>query len=292
MPTASTRYVTWVSRGRRHHGTATAEISPVTSSTQTLGDTYHPSKAFSPIPWTDSAGNAHNGIFAFWSVTGGTDGALVTTDSQLLPIKVGNTDIIATAWYIETGGGGSGGGPGVSIDAFDVNIGNFVDDDFVKVQPDDASHSLTTIGNNEGFISTISAEDIIAFNSIHSVPFFDWKIVVPSTGVLNSGEDLHAPSNSSSIAFAFYKTPSPRVIQTPPANSVWVSYGVTVDAGGPTGHGPVDPWGPFVLELAAGLALGQIAEKVSPKLRSQVLEIAAKQVALASESIGKKMHGS
>ena len=49
-------------------------------------------------------------------------------------VPVGNSDIVASAIYIEVGGG-INGEPGVATDAFDVNQGIFVDDDFVNVSP-------------------------------------------------------------------------------------------------------------------------------------------------------------
>jgi len=71
----------------------------------------------------------------------------------------------------------------------------------------------------------------------------------------------------------------------------WVSWGVKVDGGGPTGHGPVPPWSPFVKELAAGLALGEAAQLVRADLQSDVLELAAKQVNEAAAAITKAMKG-
>ena len=62
-----------------------------------------------------------------------------------------------------------------------------------------------------------------------------------------------------------------------------------VDGGGPTGGGPVDPWGPYVMELAAGLMLAEAAKKVSPDLKSGVMAIAAKQVSLAASAIQKSI---
>ena len=69
----------------------------------------------------------------------------------------------------------------------------------------------------------------------------------------------------------------------------WVSWGVKVDGGGPTGHGPVPPWSPFIRQLAAGFALAEAADLVSPELRGALSELAARQVALASESIAAEM---
>ena len=195
----------------------------------------------------------------------------------------------ATAWYIPAGGGGPGGPgvPGVLIDAFDVNLGMFVDDDFVAVTPD---AGLTAAANNDGFVPTASAENIDAFASIHAVPFENWTVVV-GTEVVNN-LTLQGAVGSIAVAFAFYQTPKRipglgRQYET----GTWVSYGVTVDAGGPTGHGPVPPWTPFVMEIAAGLALGQAATLLRKDLRGSALEVAAKQITAAAKNISEKMQG-
>ena len=106
----------------------------------------------------------------------------------------------AIAWYIPTGGDGP---PGVMIDAFDVNQGNFVDDDFVDFVSDP---SMTFVANDEGWVPTASPADIRAFTSIHAVPFADWTVVLGSEAI--NDVDLDAAQNTFAVAFAFYKTPS------------------------------------------------------------------------------------
>src|SRR5579862_2431209 len=130
MPNVHTRYVTWVSRGKRHHGSAAIDITTPTDSILQSGGDYQPWAA-SQISWNDSSGQ-QTGYFAFWSFTGTADGSLVSTAASP-KVNVGNDAINAIAWYIPAGDGG--GGPGLFIDAFDVDIGNFVDDDFVTVTP-------------------------------------------------------------------------------------------------------------------------------------------------------------
>ena len=51
----------------------------------------------------------------------------------------------------------------------------------------------------------------------------------------------------------------------------------------------MDPWGPLVMELAAGLMLAEAAKKVNPDLKSGVMTLAAKQVSLAASAIQKNM---
>jgi len=71
---------------------------------------------------------------SFWAIAGGANGGVVDFNQLARGVPVGSNNIVASAIYLE--GGGNGGEPGVSIDAFDVNQGIFVDDDFVNVSPD------------------------------------------------------------------------------------------------------------------------------------------------------------
>jgi hypothetical protein len=82
------------------------------------------------------------------------------------------------------------------------------------------------------------------------------------------------------------KVPVPNV-----GNVTWVSWGVTLDGGGLTGRGPVPPWNPFGVELAAGLALAASSSSVDQSLRALVLQLAAEQVQLAAGNIAHQMLG-
>jgi hypothetical protein len=233
------------------------------------------------ITWS-SNNNPQSASFAFWSVTGAANGAFISSN-QSLDADVGNSDVTVMAWYIPQGGPPGPGGPGIYIDAFDVNAGSFVDDDFVNVSPD---AGLTAAANNDGWVPTASAENINAFASLPEGPFTAWN-VFPVKAEKAINEQLQAAKQTSAVAFAFYQS-----IVGPPikpgsvaANATWVSYGVTVDAGGPTGHGPVDPWGPFLRDFAAGLALAQTAKLVQAELRPQLLALASKQITVAAQSI-------
>ena len=289
MPNASSHFVTWISRGKRHHGSAYQDIGPQSNSNLATGDTYQPQWAPPSLDWTETVNGrevTHTGVFAFWSIAGGANGGVVDFNQLAQGVLVGSNDIVASAIYIETNGGPNGG-PGVSIDAFDVNLGIFVDDDFVNVSPDS---NLTAAANNDGWVPSTSAESVIAFGSIHTVPFSEWHVFLGTEMVNNT--TLNVAAESSAVAFAFYKTPvapKPPRIDREFALSTWVSYGVMVDGGGPTGGGPVDPWGPYVMELAAGLMLAEAAKKVNPDLKSGVMAIAAKQVSLAAAAIQKSM---
>jgi len=288
MPNASTHYVTWIPRGKRGHASAYQDIGPQSNSNLQTGDNFQPAWAPPTIPWTDTNGS-HTGYFAFWSITGGANGSVVDFNTLPAGVPVGSSAIVATAIYIEGGGDGNGG-PGAWIDAFDVNQGIFVDDDFVSISPDS---SLTSAANNTGWVPSANAENILAYNSIHSVPFSQWKVFVGMESI--STTTLSLAARTSAVAFAFYQThvsSGPKIPKNSEEIWTWVSYGVMVDGGGPTGHGPVDPWGPYVFELAAGLMLAEAAKKVSPNLKGEVMNIAAKQISLASTAIQKQMNNS
>lgn len=293
MPNASSHYVTWLSRGKRGHGSAYQDVGPVANSSLATGDSYQPQWAPASLDWTitddDGKQVTHHGVFAFWSIAGGADGGVVDFNQLPAPVPVGSSTLVASAIYIETGGGPNGG-PGVYIDAFDVNQGIFVDDDFVTVSPDSA---LTAAANNEGWVPSASAESVNAFGSIHAVPFTDWHVFLGMEIVNNTA--LNVAVQSSAVAFAFYKTPVSSggvKVGRQYAEGVWVSYGVMVDGGGPTGGGPVDPWGPYVRDFAAGLMLAEAAKKVTPELKASVMTLAAKQVSIAAAGIQKSLTAS
>ena len=106
-----------------------------------------------------------------------------------------------------------------------------------------------------------------------------------------NNEDLTAAEDSSAIAFAFYHKPPNSGFKhiDVPSLGTWVSYGVMVDGGGPTGNGPVPPWSPYLRQIAAGMAIAEAAEMIDPKLKSSALDLAAKQVGLAAQGMQKQM---
>jgi hypothetical protein len=294
MPEAYTSSVMWVSRRKRGHGSTAVPVSPLQNpSILSPGDTFSASWVPSSIPWENNT----TLNFAFWSVTGGRDGSIATRDNPPSPVKVGDVNIMATAWYIL-----SNTIPtdqfGLLVDAFDINIGNFVDDDFVEVKDSNqvTNANLTFRANNEGFVPTAFLEYINAFSSIHSVPFQSWQ-VIGTESVENS--KLVAAKDSAAIAFAFYQTPavsSVKVPYAPPEGWFYVSPGVMVGGGGwAIGPGgiphPVDPWGPLTAKLLSTVAILSVSQNLSEKIKSAAIDLAGKHVASIAEeikSMGKK----
>jgi hypothetical protein len=284
MPNVHTRYVVWESRGYRHKNGSGAIDITTPSNTNVLDNGMYGAYAFPDGTWTDMNGT-HTAHFAFWSVVGGENGASFTTDPNL-NFEVGSGDAQATAWYIEGGGPGS---PALLIDAFDVDLGDFVLDDFVDVVTD---ASLTAEANLDGIVPTTDrTEDVRAYTSIRAVPFSQWIVVEGTEPVTN--EDLTGTLDTFAIAFAMYQSQQGTGFR-PPENigdATWVSWGVMVDGGGPTGRGPVPPWNPYVRELAAGLALAESAGSVDKSIQQSVLRLAAEQVKLAAGNIAQHMEG-
>lgn len=214
MPNANTRYVTWNYRGKRGHGSASSDIvTPPPPSSLSTGDKFQAGWASPTVPYVDSNGNPQIANFAFWSITGGTSGALVSTNNTAPVVDVGTADVFATAWYLP--GGGGPGGPGIFIDAFDIDLGNFVDDDFVNVVPNELHDGVpvTSTANNQGCVPTDVARDIGAYATIpiHLIPFSDWKVVWESkpdgtpSKMTVAGQVLHVEAGAVAVAFAFYK---------------------------------------------------------------------------------------
>jgi hypothetical protein len=159
----------------------------------------------------------------------------------------------------------NGGGPGLLIDAFDVDLGDFSDADFVDVISDP---TLTAAANEEGFVPTGSAnEDVRAYMNVDGVvPFTDWEMFMPDAGVTATRRDLIGQKAHNTVAFAFYQTPvaAPTGWHGPGRDyeaGTWVSAGVKVDA-------------------------ARFARK---EIRAEALELAAKQISRATNMIGEQM---
>ena len=286
MPTVRTRYVTWNRGGGRRLHTGPAAATDIIAPLQTTVSPGGSYGVWAP-PTVDLPGPPGlTGTFAFWSITDSATGSWVSTDPQIA-VEVGDSDVNATAWYLPAGGPGMPQGPALLIDAFDVNAGWWADDDFVTVVSDP---SLTFDANEHGVVPLEKDQDVHAYSAIHGVPFDEWTVITDNEAV--NGQDLHGAADTKAIAFAFYKSPVRAKFGTVrvPAQGTWVSWGVMVDGGGPTGDGPVGPWGPKVMkEIAAGMALAEAAQYIDVDLREAVLDIAAKQVEIGAGHLAKQL---
>lgn len=284
-----TRYVTYTAAGRRRHpGSSAADITPPYDNT--VSSSPYTDWAPPTANWTDSNGVTHSANFAFWAVTGGANGAFVSTNPSL-SVPLGDTPIGVTAWYLPTGGDGPGE-IGTYIDAFDVDVGDFFDDDFVSVAPD---NDLSFNANELGFVPTRAPEQITAFATIGPRQLQSWQLLSVSPDGADSvnGAVLQAAAKSMAVAFAFYQRPSgggiPKLDGRVYEAGVRIIFGVTADGGGLTDRGPVPPWEPLVRELANAMALAYAGRQGGPETRLAVVTAAAKQLAATTAKIGRAM---
>jgi len=224
MPKCHQRYVIRNYRGKRGHGSCLTDIvtQPPAGSCD-AGNTFEAGWTSPTAPYTDNNGKTQTASFAFWSITGGANGAIVSTNNTAPAIIAGTSEIFAIAWYIPLGGGN--GGPAIFVDAFDVDAGTFVDDDFVSVIPDKVPANQPTItqdANNLGTVPTDVERNVSAYAQLpnEKIPFSNWQVVWESqysspaspSKMSTSGQVLDAKAGAVAVAFAFYQTSGSTVI--------------------------------------------------------------------------------
>lgn len=258
-------------------------------------------------------------IFAFWSLTAhnnpnGNNYAQILHDRYATVTlgPPGTWEITAKAWYTykipDTGGGDNA----IFIDAFDIDLGDFIADDFVdvvdldaqgvEVVPDVNAAALTKAGN-DGYIDTdaqIPAGQMIKITArsvkeMQWYTFSSWQLVDSLTvagdpSSIVRASDIAVHQGDRIVAFAFYnEIPRPfippiistlfpvLVIQMSDAGKVWGPIG-----GGNPGPGP-DP----ILGLVASMRLLQDAYIVDSDLRGTILASAEKMALEAAKEIRK-----
>ena len=294
MPvTATTRFYAWVSRKGRHHGGSFVELimpEPVSNYNGGGSETFNAGFAPDELPLPGSTTKVK---FGFWSVAGGADGGVIGAAGQkhAPAVSVGTANVVATAWYLPEGGGGNGG-PGVWIDAFDINVGDFVDDDFVNVT---STPALTAVANSDGWVPSDSAQTVAAYGAIHFVPFKQWNVEAGAETV--SGVTLSVAATSSAVVFAFYKTPvgsEPGIVKINPDKMLaWrILFGIINDGNGlewgPGGPHPVGPWGPDILKVANKAMMIAVSSKMAKtELARAVADLNKDVKALSGKMNGK-----
>jgi hypothetical protein len=284
------RYGTWNSRRKRRRagvGTFTPllpEGSPTIFNGEG-GEVFNGLPAFSELTISDQVLS-----FAFWSVKSNYSGSLVSSSNISPTINVINNDeIIVTAWYVALSGGPDGL-TGFEIDAFDVNAGDFAEDDFIQsIIPDD---SLTGSANSEGFVPTKDNQTVNATSTIHRLPFENWLTILGSS--TTSGQALNLQVKTNGIAFAFYHV---LVSNRPPRDFnvfesfFWVSPGVKVDGGGfgfgPNGPVPIGPWGDLIAKLLTTIAIISVSENMNKTLQLQATNLAISHLKSVAEGLRK-----
>lgn len=255
-----------------------------------------------------SAQEIYNGQivnFAFMSVKGAAEGNQLFTSPGDQSIHVGNSNVTILVVYAPPGGIGVGGGPGVWVDAFNVDTCAFSDDlHFIQVftpptPPDNLDAAKTDFANMEGEISTLTAEHMRASVSVDgAIPFLEWKNVTSTNAPIASRDVDLAQGQTGQIWFAFYKSPTPPPTPQIPdpgkyrAGWLWVSHGVMVDGGGivwgPDGPHPVDPWGPLFQQLITTVAMLSVSTNMHEKLQMETRRLASDHLKMVADSILKE----
>jgi len=267
MATIVTRHVVYsITSGRRNHHSVTNMPNIYVSPPGSYSDG-------SLVPINAPEFKLYNGNvvnFAFAAVKGTADGNhLYATQDEindpLNQMKVGSDDIEVVVLYLPTSDGPGGPAPFI-VDAFNVDIANFSDSDFVDILENGAVEASKTFTANEwGTIdTTISAVEARSYNSVDSAPFLEWKRF--STNTVSNNKTQHVDKDEKGVMFAFYQTPNDGggyggPIKHPGdyrAGWFYVSYGVKVDGGGfvigPHGPVPVGPWSRFWIRFQAKIS--------------------------------------
>lgn len=208
MINTTIKYIVYTHTGggvRHHHFGTMNNIIDEADGTASAGDNIN-ALGFASLPF-----NGDTLPFAFMSVHGAADGNHLYTSpgNQVVPVGATNIDILVV--YAPPGGIGSGGGPGVWVDAFNVDTGNFSDSDFIQVltpptPPDSVDNPKSSHANMEGDVSSETAENLRAFATVDGAPFQEWKKITPAASIVNTRDISLASQESGEIWFAFYQT--------------------------------------------------------------------------------------
>ncbi len=209
MINTTIKYIVYTHSGggvRHHHFVTQNNIIDEADGHAVEGDVIN-ALGFASLPF-----NGNNLPFAFMSVHGAADGNHLYTTPGNQTVSVGSSNIDILVVYAPVGGiGGPDGGPGIWVDAFNVDTGNFSDSlDFIKVltpptPPDSVDASKTTFANMEGEVSTVAAENIRANLHVDGVPFLEWKRIIPAASITNAPDLNLSQNETGEIWFAFYQ---------------------------------------------------------------------------------------
>lgn len=253
--------------------------------------------------------NGERYVFAFWSITGqdisGGAGVATVEGSKTANLSVtgGAWVLNAKAYYVHEIGIG-GGNHGVFIDAFDIQAGDFIADDFVDVSPDDAMKTLTVSANN-GFIDTstqIAAGAAVTIKARDPLPtaktFAYWlelpsllvsaNPATPATIGAPTSRDIVAHRNDIIYSFAYYNELPLQVMVPPRRPEIYDPLWWLKTHWGLTPPGP-DPL-PWMKQFIGAVSLADAANRVEPKLKKEVLGIILKQLSETASLIKKDMN--
>jgi hypothetical protein len=252
-------------------------------------------------------------VFVFWSLTA-IDTQSMQSEFQIQPGLVANDSHIGGQWAITAKAyyywnfGQGGGDNALLIDAFDLQAGDFIPDDFVDASPDPTG-TLTTEANN-GYINTTTeiaqgapppALTVIARDIIPGKQFAYW-LYWPGIAPLFYSYDPQAPArvgapnshdivihyNDVVVAIAIYAEVSGPVRVPPREPGIYDWWWWITTRGGLVPPGPPPPW---LREFEVAQTLADLANRVAPRLRSRVLEIALEQMNQVTASLKGLIEG-
>jgi|SRR6478672_2246303 len=295
MINTTIKYIVYTHTGggvRHHHFGVQNNIIDEADGHASTGDIIN-ALGFASLPF-DGA----NLPFAFMSVHGAADGNHLYTSPGNQEVQVGTTNIDILVVYAPPGGIGGNGGPGVWVDAFNVDTGAFSDSlDFIRVltpptPPDTEDAAKTSFGNSDGGIPTTTAENVRANSHIDGpVPFVEWKKIIP-TPTIQASADIHlTQGETAEIWFAFYQTPTPpafklpRIIEAMSAGIfIWTGDDTCGNGGHwvfPHGGGPGPGPGQFRISISKKVLSGLSADQ-----KKRLDALGKEYPAIAGEALG------
>ena len=285
MVNTTTKYIVYTHDGggvRHHNFSNQNNIIDGANGHASSGDSF-PALGFPSQEW-------HGDLvpFAFMSVVGGVGGPKLYTSPGNHDVPVGTDNIDVLVVYAPPGGIGGNGGPGIWVDAFNVDTGAFSDSlDFIKVltpptPPDTVDSAKTTFGNQDGSVSTVTAENVRANHHVDGIPFKEWKRITQSPIIQNTAELHLTAGQTGQIWFAFYLSSDDPGIQIPKFHDfieaeimIWTGDDFCGNGGHRIpGKGP----GPAPFKLAISK---EFAAKLRPEQQAKLRALASEYAALA-----------
>ncbi len=267
-------YIVYTSGHRHHHAGTQTHIIPQANGNSSPGE-HFPIFAPPMLPY-----NGNNLPFAFMSIVGNADDNHIYTTSGTKDVKAGSSNIVITVVYAPVGGSGPGT-PGVWVDAFNVDIGQFSDSDFMQVYSNAILDTAkTAMANNDGVVNSVTAEDMRSLTQVDGVPFLKWeKIANPNADTATI--DYNLKVNESGLVFAFYQTPKKPNVKPPHAQGqeVWVYVspsvmsdggGIVIGSDGVLHH--VGPWGPVMDQMLNTVVRTEARVHVSATQHKEALQ--------------------
>lgn len=246
-----------------------------------------------PIPdetetWTyPDSSELKTGPYLLSTISGSTRGNSIYTNadraaSRAFPTVGVNEETVYVKHFYRARG--TGDGNGYYLDAFNLETGQFIDNDFVNIL---ISGAVDTVRTEEANFSGIVDADIEnqqaeAFASIEGYSFLHWQPL--GSGSISLNRRLPIEINTGGISFAIYgrkEKPEP-----PKAIDWWWWFRTK---GGLLPPQPADPFRKWVRELIISISLVEAAAEASEGIKKKTLQTAVEQVALTAASIKKEI---